>query len=61
MNKDAPGFNYFVKNCTFDQLGLMRAAASALKDIGVYKLPFPAFDEGNQKSPKMNKKTPKTA
>jgi hypothetical protein len=47
MNKEAQGFNYFVKNCTFDQLTSLRSAVEELKELGLFYLPYPAFEVGN--------------
>lgn len=49
MNKDTPQFQYFIKNCTFEQLSILRETVEGLKEIGAFYLPYPAFTEG--KSP----------
>lgn len=46
MNKDSPKFDYFVKNCTFEQLSILRQTSESLTEIGVFYLPFAALSEG---------------
>ena len=46
MNKEAVGFPYFVKTCTFEQISILRTAVSGLEELGIKALPKNAFNEG---------------
>ena len=46
MNKEAAGFPYFVKTCTFEQISILRTAVSGLDELGIKALPKNAFNEG---------------
>ena len=43
-----PGFEYFMKTCTFDQLSILKDACSGLRELGVIFLPYSAFYEGKK-------------
>lgn len=50
-----PGFEYFMKTCTYEQLSILRAACTGLKDMGVFFLPISAFYEGKKTSNNLKK------
>lgn len=38
MNKEATGFKYFTRNCTFEQLSSMRGYIKECKEMGVERV-----------------------
>lgn len=48
FNPNADGLDYFIRNCTFDQIMIVREACVGLKELGVFTLPKAAFHEGKK-------------
>lgn len=46
MNKEASGFKYFSKNCTFHQLSILRTYTRQSKEKGVFYIPEEEFLKG---------------
>jgi len=36
MNKDAPGFKFFVGHCQYNQLSMLRQLAARMRDKNIY-------------------------
>lgn len=48
MNKEATGFKYFTKNCTFHQLSILRTYSRQNKEKGVFYLSEDEFLQGRR-------------